>query len=108
MTDILPPLINSGAEDRSKASDSTSPQTFIVEDKYECGVGLVEFLARGAGSERDGRIPCSWCNKGIVTFYSDDHSQTAKIAVHKRRRASEHVFQKRYMFIMSSRLWVQL
>ena len=33
-----------------------------------------------ASSEEDGRIPCSWCSKGIVTFYSDDHSQTAKDA----------------------------
>ena len=46
--------------------------------------GMAEFLARGA----------------IKTFYSDDQSQTAKIAVHKRGRASEHVFpqlQKRHM-----------
>ena len=27
------------------------------------GIELVEFLARGARSEGNGRIPCSWCNK---------------------------------------------
>ena len=31
--DILQPLVNSGVDDRSKATDSTSPQTFIVEDQ---------------------------------------------------------------------------
>ena len=49
---ILPPLINFGADDRSKATDSTSPQTFNVEDQLvPLGAGdveLVEFLARGA------------------------------------------------------------
>ena len=61
---------------------------------------MVEFLARGAGSERDGRIPCSWCDKGTVTFYSDDHSQTAKdTSVGVPVNMSFHKLQKRHMLV---------
>ena len=89
--DILPPLVNSGADDRIsiKATDSTStsPQTFIVmlNTKVYRWVRVVlswrnsllvvravrvmaEFLARGAIEIRI----------GIETFYNDDHSQTTK------------------------------
>ena len=81
VNDILSPFVNSGADDRSKATDSTNPQTFIVKTNEHRWVRVVlnsllvvravaEFLARGAIKIRI----------GIETFYSDDHSQPAKDA----------------------------